>query len=189
MRMNYRGVVFALLSAALFGASTPAAKALLGSINPAVLAGLLYCGAGLGAGLLRRLTRTLFASSGAEAPLARRDWPWLTGAIVLGGIVGPLLLMLGLARTDASAASLLLTLEGVATALLAWFVFHENFDRRIMAGMICIVAGALVLSWSGTPTLAGMLGPLAIAGACVAGGSTTISPAKSRSPIRCRLSS
>jgi drug/metabolite transporter (DMT)-like permease len=168
--MNYRGVVFALLSAALFGASTPAAKALLGSINPAVLAGLLYCGAGLGAGLLRRLIRALFASSGAEAPLARRDWRWLAGAIVLGGIVGPLLLMLGLARTDASAASLLLTLEGVATALLAWFIFHENFDRRIVAGMICIVAGALVLSWSGTPTLAGILGPLAIAGACVAWG-------------------
>ncbi len=74
------------------------------------------------------------------------------------------------ARTEASAASLLLTLEGVATALLAWFVFHENFDRRILAGMICIIAGALVLSWPGTPTLAGMLGPLMIVGACVAWG-------------------
>jgi drug/metabolite transporter (DMT)-like permease len=78
--------------------------------------------------------------------------------------------MFGLSRTDASAASLLLTLEGVATALLAWFVFHEHFDRRIVAGMICIIAGALVLSWSSKPTLAGMLGPLAIAGACVAWG-------------------
>ena len=152
--MTYRGVVFALLSAALFGASTPAAKALLGSIDPV----LLYCGAGIGAGLLRRVTRAVVASSRAEAPLVRRDWPWLIGAIVLGGIVGPLLLMVGLARTDASAASLLLTLEGVATALLAWFVFHENFDRWIMAGIICIVAGALVLSWSGTPTLAGYSG-------------------------------
>jgi drug/metabolite transporter (DMT)-like permease len=170
MRMNYRGVVFALLSAALFGASTPAAKGLLGSIDPAVLAGLLYCGAGVGAGLLRRLMRAVAGSSAPEAPLASRDWPWLLGAIVLGGIVGPLLLMIGLSRTDASAASLLLTLEGVATALLAWFVFHENFDRRIMAGMICIVVGALVLSWSGKPTLAGMLGPLAITGACVAWG-------------------
>ena len=170
MSMNYRGVVFALLSAALFGASTPAAKALLGVIDPAILAGLLYCGAGLGAGILRRVTRALVASSRAEAPLVRRDWPWLTGAIVLGGVVGPLLLMLGLARTDASAASLLLTLEGVATALLAWFVFHENFDRRVMAGIICIVAGALVLSWTGKPTLAGMLGPLMIVGACVAWG-------------------
>ena len=87
-----------------------------------------------------------------------------------GGIIGPILLMLGLARTDAAAASLLLTLEGVATALLAWFVFHENFDRRIAIGMACLIAGAVVLSWSGTPSLAGLVGPLAIVAACVAWG-------------------
>jgi drug/metabolite transporter (DMT)-like permease len=78
--------------------------------------------------------------------------------------------MAGLQHTDASAASLLLTLEGVATALLAWFVFHENFDRRIALGMACIVGGALVLSWSGQPQLSGLLGPLAIVGACLAWG-------------------
>src|SRR5262249_51644445 len=108
------------------------------------------------------------------------------GGIVAGGILGPLLLMFGLSRTEASAASLMLTLEGVATALMAWFVFHENFDRRIALGMACLVLGALVLSWSGQPTLSGLLGPLAIVGACVAWGSTTISPARSRSPIHCR---
>jgi drug/metabolite transporter (DMT)-like permease len=169
--MSYRGVFFALLSAALFGASTPAAKSLLSSIDPAILAGLFYCGAGIGASFLRRLARALIApSGGAEAPLVPRDWPWLAGAVVAGGIVGPLFLMLGLTRTDASAGSLLLTLEGVATALLAWFVFRENFDRRIVAGMGCIVAGALVLSWTGKPTLPGIFGPLAITGACVAWG-------------------
>jgi drug/metabolite transporter (DMT)-like permease len=169
--MNYHAVVFALLSAALFGASTPAAKALLGTIGPAVLAGLLYCGAGIGVALLRRFLRAPIARGrSAEALLAPRDWPWLAGAIVVGCVFGPILLMLGLSRTDASAASLLLTLEGVATALLAWFVFHENFDRRIALGMACIVAGALVLSWSGKPTLEGVLGPLAIVGACIAWG-------------------
>lgn len=169
--MNRHGVVLALLSAALFGVSTPAAKALLGSIDPAVLAGLLYCGAGLGIAILRRTSPTLFAPEGAgETPLVRADVPWLAGAIVVGGIVGPLLLMLGLARTDAGAASLLLTLEGVATALLAWFVFRENFDRRIALGMACLVAGAIVLSWSGEPTLSGLLGPAAIAAACFAWG-------------------
>jgi drug/metabolite transporter (DMT)-like permease len=169
--MKSNGVLFALLSAALFGASTPAAKALLGSIDPTVLAGLLYCGAGIGAALLLRFARALITPvGGAEAPLAPHDWPWLAGAIVLGGIVGPLLLMAGLTRTHAATASLLLTLEGAATALLAWFVFHENFDRRIVAGMACIAAGALALSWSGKPTLAGMLGPLAITGACIAWG-------------------
>ncbi len=81
-----------------------------------------------------------------------------------------MLLMVGLERTEAAAASLLLTLEGVATALLAWFVFKESFDRRIAIGMVCLVAGAVVLSWSGTPTLVGMIGPLAIVLACIAWG-------------------
>ena len=169
--MNHHAVVLALLSAALFGVSTPAAKALLGAIDPTVLAGLLYCGAGIGVAVLRRVLRNrLVGSQSAEAALSRKDMPWLAGAIVAGGIVGPILLLIGLARTDAATASLLLTMEGVATALLAWFVFHESFDRRIAAGTACLVAGALVLSWTGAPTLAGLLGPLAVVAACIAWG-------------------
>jgi drug/metabolite transporter (DMT)-like permease len=104
MQMKPRPVVYALLSALLFGISTPAAKALLGSTEPAILAGLLYCGAGLGAAVFRRLVR----SSGAgrrEAALGAAQLPWLAGAILAGGIVGPLLLMLGLTRTEAGTAS------------------------------------------------------------------------------------
>ncbi len=119
--------------------------------------------------LLRRLARPLISDNrAAETPLGLPDVPWLSGAIAAGGIIGPILLMIGLVRTDAASASLLLTLEGVATALLAWFVFHENFDRRIALGMACLVAGAIVLSWSGTPSWSGLLGPLAIVGACLA---------------------
>jgi drug/metabolite transporter (DMT)-like permease len=169
--MNRHAVVLALLSAALFGVSTPAAKALLGTIDPVILAGLLYCGAGLGVAILRRLGRSMISQHGAaEVALGRMELPWLAGAIVAGGIIGPLLLMVGLARSEATTASLLLTLEGVATALMAWFIFHENFDRRIALGMACLVAGAVVLSWSGQPTLSGMFGPLAITGACIAWG-------------------
>lgn len=169
--MNHHAVILALLSAALFGLSTPAAKALLGTVDPAVLAGLLYCGAGAGVAILRRLARPWLTERVArEAPLSAADAPWLAGAIVSGGIIGPLLLMWGLARTDAAAASLFLTMEGAATALLAWFVFNENFDRRIAIGMALLVAGASVLSWTGQPTLTGVLGPLAIVGACVAWG-------------------
>jgi drug/metabolite transporter (DMT)-like permease len=167
--MNSAAVLYALLSAVLFGISTPAAKALLGSIHPAILAGLLYCGAGIGAAVLRRALHAVGpADQGREAGLTRRDVSWLAGAIAAGGLVGPLLLMAGLARTEATTASLLLTLEGVVTALMAWFVFQENFDRRIAVGMVCLVAGAGVLSWSGRPTLSGLLGPMAIVGACIA---------------------
>jgi drug/metabolite transporter (DMT)-like permease len=166
--MNRVGVVYALTSAALFGISTPAAKVLVGSVHPAVLAGLLYCGAGIGIAVLRRVLPSV--TGAREVAIGCPDWPWLAGAIALGGVAGPLLLMFGLARTDAVTASLLLTLESAATALIAWFVFQENFDRRVALGMICLVAGAAVLSWSGAPTLGSLIGPLAIAGACVAWG-------------------
>jgi len=167
--MNWSAVFCALVSAALFGLSTPAAKALVGSIHPAVLAGLLYCGAGIGVAAVRRALPSIGARP-AEAALTRSEFPWLAAAIGCGGIVGPLLLMLGLARTDAAAASLLLTLEAAATALIARFVFHESYGRRLALGMACIIAGAAVLSWSGAPTMDNMLGPLAIVGACIAWG-------------------
>jgi drug/metabolite transporter (DMT)-like permease len=165
--MNRTAALYALASAALFGVSTPAAKGLIGVIDPIVLAGLLYCGAGIGVALLRRLAHTVLAPGAREQSLQRQQLPWLAAAIVAGGLAGPVLLMLGLARTGAAAASLLLTLEGAATALIAWFIFHEPFDRRIALGMLCLVAGAGVLAWSGTPTLAGIIGPAAIVGACV----------------------
>jgi drug/metabolite transporter (DMT)-like permease len=169
--MQFHPIALALAAAGLFGLSTPACKVLLGTVDPSLLAGLLYCGAGVGIGVLRRLTKWVSTEAEAsEAKLTPAEIPWLAGAIVAGGIIGPLLLMTGLARTDAATASLLLTLEGVATALIAWFVFRENFDRRIALGMLCLVAGAGALSWSGQPTIAGLLGPLAIIGACVAWG-------------------
>ena len=117
--------------------------------------------------MLRRLLPAASSAAGQEQPLRRSDVPWLTAAIVAGGIAGPVLLMAGLARTDAAAASLLLTFEGVATALIAWFIFHENFDRRIATGMACLVVGAMVLAWCGAPTLASLIGPAAIMSACV----------------------
>lgn len=165
--MNRKAVLYALVSAALFGVSTPTAKSLLGSVDPIILAGLFYCGAGGGIFLLRRLVPVIQDSTSHEVALRRKDFPWLAGAIAAGGVAGPILLMAGLARTDATAASLFLTLEGAATALMAWFVFHENFDRRIALGMACLIAGTAILAWSGTPTMASIIGPLLIVGACV----------------------
>lgn len=164
--MNRTAVIYALISAALFGVSTPAAKMLIGSIHPAALAGLFYCGAGLGIALLRRILPS-FVTRAPEVALSRAEIPWLAGAIAAGGVAGPLLLMFGLTGTDAAAASLLLTLEGAATALMAWFIFHENFDRRIALGMGFLIAGAALLAWSGSPTLDSIVGPLAIFGACI----------------------
>jgi len=137
--MNRTAVVYALLSAALFGVSTPAAKFLVGSIHPVTLAGLLYCGAGVGLAVLKRLLPSIVTGA-PEVAVSRAELPWLAGAIGAGGVLGPLLLMFGLSRTEAATASLLLTLEGAATALMAWFIFHENFDRRVAVGMASLVA-------------------------------------------------
>lgn len=157
----------ALSSAVLFGASTPFAKVLLGAIDPWMLAGLLYLGSGIGLFFVRIVRRASPTDHG-EAALRGKDWPWFGGAVLAGGFVGPLLLMAGLALTPASTASLLLTLEGVFTAILAWVVFREHFQWRIGLGMAAISMGAVSLAWTGSISLAGLAGPLLIAGACLA---------------------
>ncbi len=156
------GVAAALAAALLFGAGTPVAKLLLGAVDPWLLAGLLYLGSGVGLGLWRLARRS------PRARLPAADRLWFAGAVVAGGMVGPALLMWGLSGMAASGASLLLNAEGVLTALLAWFVFRENVDRRIALGMALIVAGAVVLSWPGELRLGAALPALAVLGACLA---------------------
>ena len=163
-----KGVFYALLAALLFGASTPLAKSLLPQMTPLMLAGLLYLGSGLGLALYSFVRSRRSDVARREAALTRKDAPWLAGAIVAGGVIGPVLLMLGLATTPASSASLLLNLEGVLTALLAWFVFKESFDFRIALGMTLIAAGGISLSWTGRPATGVPWSSLAIVGACLA---------------------
>ena len=162
------GAGLALLSALLFGASTPLAKLLLRNVDPWMLAGLLYLGSGVGLVAVKLAVRLLGSSARREATIRGRGWAWLALATLSGGIIGPVLLMVGLAHTAATSAALLLNLEGVLTALLAWFVFRENFDRRIALGMAAIVAGGFVLTWGGRLILSAVLGPVMIAGACLA---------------------
>ncbi|MEO6526347.1 MAG: EamA family transporter [Gemmatimonadaceae bacterium] len=159
------GITQALLAAALFGISTPIAKGLLAGTSPQVLAGLLYLGSGAGLGTLWIVQRT--RGRRGEAPLARRDLGWLAGAVLFGGVLAPLALMTGLSRTPASASALLLNLEGVFTALIAWVVFAENVDRRIALGMLAIVGGGAVLSWQGRLEWGGAAGPLLVVAACL----------------------
>jgi len=169
-KMNWKeglrqtGVPAALGAALLFGAGTPLAKWLLDAVNPWLLAGLLYLGSGVGLSLYRWL------SHAPAVRLPRNEVPWFAGAILSGGIIGPVLLMFGLTGMPASGASLLLNAESVFTALLAWFAFKENFDRRIALGMLAIVAGAVVLSVPSGARISGLWPSLAILGACFAWG-------------------
>ncbi|WP_114431653.1 DMT family transporter [Phyllobacterium bourgognense] len=158
------GVVAALTAAALFGIGTPLAKLLLSTVSPWMLAGLLYLGSGLGLALYRWIKR----SPGVSLP--PHELPWFIGAVTAGGVAGPVLLMLGLVGMPASGASLLLNAEAVFTAIIAWFVFKENFDKRIALGMVAIVAGAVVLSWSSEARLEGFWSACAVLAACLAWG-------------------
>ena len=162
------GVPLALGSAVLFGAAAPLSKLLIGSVDPWLLAGILYLGAGSGLAIVHQ-GRSLVGLPSPEASLRRADWPWLAAVIVFGGMLGPLFLMLGLSQTTASSGSLLLNLEGLATMAIAWLVFRENVDRKLILGAGAILAGAILLSWTGD----GMrldTGSLFIAAACLSWG-------------------
>jgi drug/metabolite transporter (DMT)-like permease len=156
--------LYALTAAVLFGASTPFAKILVGEVSPLLLGGLLYFGSGLGLCIVRLTRDRGWAQSGLQS----HEWPWLAGAIVFGGVLGPVALLFGLTFTTASNAALLLNLEAVLTALIAWVVFKENSGVKLVLGMTTIVAGGVVLAW---PTAGSnshdWRGPLFIAIACL----------------------
>lgn len=164
--MSIRSATPALAAALLFGASTPLAKLLVGNVPPLLLAGLLYLGSGVGLGLLLLLRRAQDATVAQQMQIPRTELPWLLGAILFGGVLGPALLMWGLTQTDGATASLLLNVEGVLTAVIAWVVFKENADRQVVLGMVAIVAGGVLLSWEpGGATIS--TGALLILGACL----------------------
>lgn len=173
--MGMRPLVAVLISAALFGVSTPLAKLLLRGIHPVALAGLLYAGVFLGLGACRVAGR--LASRGRlepgepkEAPLGRRDLPWLAGATLAGGIVAPVCLMMGLNRTSGFAASLLLNFEAAATALIAVFLFRENAGRRVWFALALMTAGGVLLSWDPGQGRLELAGPLLILAAMIGWG-------------------
>jgi len=153
--------LLALVAAALFGASAPVVKPFTRDVAPLILSGLLYLGAGGAAALL---------GIGRGAGLQRRDWRWLGGVVFFGGLVGPLLLMLGLSRTAATESSLLLNLETLFTALIAVALFGERLGLRSLLAMALLVGGAAVITFERGGHTRGWLGPLAVAGACLAWG-------------------
>lgn len=137
--MAIRSAAPALIAALLFGATTPLAKWLGTDLSPLLLAGLLYLGSGAGLALvivIRHSRQRAHPSARSRLSIPRSDVTWLAGAIVAGGVIGPALLMTGLQSTEGASAALLLNLEGVLTALIAWIVFKENADSRIVLGML-----------------------------------------------------
>lgn len=159
-----RYALLALAAAALFGVSTPLSKLLLGEVSPFVLAGLLYLGSGLGL-LPLRLAPGLWRRR--EAPLAARDWGWLAGAILAGGVLAPVLLLWGLAGSGAAATSLLLNFEAVMTTLVAAVFFREAVGPRVWLAVLVMLAGGAILAYAPEAALALSPQSLAVVGACL----------------------
>lgn len=160
-RSPLRGALYGLAAAALFGVSAPMAKLLLGSVSATLLAGLLYVGAALGLWIERA-----FRPRRSEAALRREDLPTLSVVVLAGGVVAPVLMLLGLQRLTAFSGSLLLNLEAPFTMLLAVLVFREHLGLRAGVASALILSGALVLKVEPFALGADSTGVLLIAGAC-----------------------
>ncbi len=158
-----RGIFYAISAAVLFGAAAPFAKSLLGETSPQAMAGLLYLSSGAGMAIVRALRPGHSTNS-----LGKKDVPWIIGAVLAGGVTAPFLLMNGLQRTPASVASLLLNLEAVFTAVIAWLLFGERFSARVALGLIAVIAGGILLGWQGRAHWSDSWGPALVAGACLA---------------------
>ena len=165
MRSRFYPVLQALLAAILFGASAPLSKLLLGQVQPVPLAACLYLGSGMGAFLLLLFQRIRYGGRNVEANLTRSDLPWLAGALVAGGIAAPILLLMGLQRTPASTASLLLNFESVSTTLIALSFFKESIGRRIAVAIGLVTLASILLTWTGS-SWGFSLGALGVIGAC-----------------------
>jgi drug/metabolite transporter (DMT)-like permease len=153
-----KGGGFALLAAVLFGLSTPLVQHAGQGLGAFTTAALLYAGAAAAA-LAMRLPPE------REARLRRSDLPRMVAMAGFGAVLGPVALAWGLQRTSGSSASLMLTLEALFTALLAWRLYGETMDRRVGAAMLFLLAGgvALVLEQgsAGGVRLTGLLAVLA----------------------------
>jgi drug/metabolite transporter (DMT)-like permease len=143
-----RGGLLALLAAVLFGVSTPLVQLFGVGIGPFTTAGLLYAGAALVGALSRR-------SRAQEARVGRADLPRIVAMAAFGAVIGPVALAWGLQRTSGTSASLMLTLEAVFTALLAWRLYGETMDRRVWVALLLLLAGGVLLvvdQFGGGPT-------------------------------------
>jgi len=158
--MNIKPFLSVFLSAVLFGLGAPLAKVLLRDIHPVSLAGILYLGAFFGLTIFRGLRWLSGKDAWPAQRLSKDDFPWLLGAIISGGIAAPIFLMLGLGRISGITSSLLLNLEGAATAFFAVVFFRENASRRVWTALLVMTIAGVIFSWdplSGAWTWSGTL--------------------------------
>jgi drug/metabolite transporter (DMT)-like permease len=160
-----RAVLFAVLAAVLYALSTPISKILLQKIPPALMAALLYLGAGIGTFIVRQFRK----KTTMELPLTKAELPWTVAMIVLD-IIAPIFLMIGLARTTAANTSLLNNFEIVATSMIAWIFFREKISLRLWLAIMLVTCASILLSLEDTSSLSFSTGSIFVLLACVCWG-------------------
>jgi len=160
-------LIYAILSAVLFGSCAPMTKYFIGSTGPVMLAALFYLGSGTGMLLLILAGKIIRRDSAAgEAPLTRSDAPYLAGMAIFGGVLAPVTLMYSMIDTPAATGSLLLNFEPVATAVIAAFLFNEAVGRRIWIAMALITGSCLILSLDPAGEFGVSIGSIGVLTAC-----------------------
>lgn len=144
MKKQYSAIGCAVLAAALYALNAPLSKLFLESVPPAMMASLLYLGAGAGMLVLRLLSSAVHSTS-LESGMTRRDLPYALGMIILD-ILAPIFLMIGLNRTTAANAALLNNFEIVATSLIALVIFRERISRRLWYAIAMITLSSMLLT-------------------------------------------
>jgi len=165
MTFIFSGALLALLSAFLFGVSPVLIKPLAGDLPPVLMAGILYFGSGIGLLILQIIRREPIIKNLRALP--RRQKIQLAGSVLSGGILAPVCLTYGIVYSSAFQVTALLNLETVASTLIAGYIFHEHISKRVWLGKILIVAGAVVIGFTGETEIAFSLSSLAVAGACL----------------------
>lgn len=159
------GYVYAIGSALLFGSSIPASKYLLGEMPPILLAGLLYLTGGFGL-LCFIIFRKFSVKFSKPLSLKPKDWKWLIGATLFGGILAPILLLTGLSKIKAVEVALYSNLESIFTAMLAWFIFKEPTDKKSVLGVFLIILGSVIVAWKDISYFHTWTGPTFVIIAC-----------------------
>lgn len=160
--MNKNPLIFIIISAFLFGISPPLAKLFVKDIPPVALAGFLYLGAFAGLTLYAIARKKKTGPDRMTVALERKNIPWLAGAVLAGGIIGPISLMFGLTLISGFSASLLLNLEGVATVVIAVFLFRENAGKKLWLALMCMTIAGVFLTWNTDQNKFSVAGPLLI---------------------------
>lgn len=168
--MNSKSIatVYAILAAALYAINVPLSKVLLNYVAPTMMASFLYLGAGIGL-FLFGIVEKLIGKGGKKEPLTKKELPY-TIAMVILDIVAPILLMLGIARTNSANVSLLNNFEIVATSIIALVVFKEVISKKLWFAIFLVTIASIVLTFEGQGSFVFNRGSLFVLGACLCWG-------------------